>query len=108
MNGINEPSGDGYHAWVAVDDLLLRDDLMEGCRVPLEHIAAKDIPPYEAPLHVAAYAQDGMNGIGERAGDGYHAWVAVDNLILRIGEPEGDGYQACVAVDNLILNGLIM
>eukprot|EP00928_Gymnodinium_smaydae_P011486 TRINITY_DN1422_c2_g1_i2.p2 TRINITY_DN1422_c2_g1~~TRINITY_DN1422_c2_g1_i2.p2 ORF type:complete len:543 (+),score=125.80 TRINITY_DN1422_c2_g1_i2:145-1773(+) len=31
-------AGDGYHAWLDVEELLERADLMEGCRVPLEYV----------------------------------------------------------------------
>jgi len=36
MDGIGEPAGDGYHAWVDVEELLLRKDLMLGCQMPLK------------------------------------------------------------------------
>mmetsp|Transcript_125322 Transcript_125322/g.348709 ORF Transcript_125322/g.348709 Transcript_125322/m.348709 type:complete len:210 (-) Transcript_125322:114-743(-) len=39
MTGIGEPAGDGYHAWVDVHELLSRQDLMPGCRIPLAHFA---------------------------------------------------------------------
>merc|ERR1712039_997499 len=37
MKDIGEPAGDRYHAWVDVEELLARKDLMLGCRVPLQH-----------------------------------------------------------------------
>mmetsp|Transcript_120884 Transcript_120884/g.226090 ORF Transcript_120884/g.226090 Transcript_120884/m.226090 type:complete len:280 (+) Transcript_120884:86-925(+) len=37
MKGIGEEAGDGYHAWVGLDELLARTDLMKGCRTPLEY-----------------------------------------------------------------------
>eukprot|EP00406_Dinophysis_acuminata_P068520 CAMPEP_0179281564 /NCGR_PEP_ID=MMETSP0797-20121207/37219_1 /TAXON_ID=47934 /ORGANISM="Dinophysis acuminata, Strain DAEP01" /LENGTH=192 /DNA_ID=CAMNT_0020990277 /DNA_START=61 /DNA_END=635 /DNA_ORIENTATION=- len=42
MDGIGTPAGDGYHAWVAVDELLSRSDLMPGCRVPVQHFVAPE------------------------------------------------------------------
>ncbi|CAE8584745.1 unnamed protein product [Polarella glacialis] len=40
MDQIGHPAGDQYHAWVPVQELLARTDLMLGCRRPLEHFAA--------------------------------------------------------------------
>lgn len=41
MEGIGRPAGDSYHAWVDLHELLSREDLMPGCRVPLEHVACE-------------------------------------------------------------------
>jgi len=41
MDGIGEPAGDGFHAWVDIRELLRRDDLMKGCRGPLVHYATQ-------------------------------------------------------------------
>mmetsp|Transcript_35898 Transcript_35898/g.107222 ORF Transcript_35898/g.107222 Transcript_35898/m.107222 type:complete len:207 (+) Transcript_35898:100-720(+) len=38
MRGVGEPAGDGYHSWVDARELLRREDLMLGCRVPLAYI----------------------------------------------------------------------
>lgn len=40
LEGLGRSAGDGYHAWVEVRELLSREDLMPGCRVPLESLLA--------------------------------------------------------------------
>lgn len=64
MNGIGEEAGDGYHAWVSVDELLARTDLMKGCRTPLTYFlenltafsAGEVLPPVRPETPVAATA----------------------------------------------------
>ncbi|CAE7413382.1 REV1 [Symbiodinium natans] len=43
MERIGIPAGDGYHAWVEINELLERDDLMQACRVPCKHF--KELAP---------------------------------------------------------------
>jgi len=45
MDGLGEPAGDGYHAWVDIDELLSRDDLMRQCRAPLEYFSRQTSVP---------------------------------------------------------------
>jgi len=39
LTGIGRPAGDGYSAWVEVNELLSRSDLMKGCAIPLNQLA---------------------------------------------------------------------
>ena len=32
-------AGDGYHAWIDIEQLLAMKDLMTGCRLPLQHLS---------------------------------------------------------------------
>jgi len=40
-NGLGKPAGDGFHAWADPQDLLLREDLLEACRAPIEAILSE-------------------------------------------------------------------
>jgi len=66
MAGIGSPAGDGFHAWVDVRELLQRPDLMPGCRVPLEHLAAADLPGLDSPWELDL----GPSAAEVSAGDG--------------------------------------
>ena len=39
MAGLGMQAGDGYHAWIDIEQLLAMKDLMTGCRLPLQHLS---------------------------------------------------------------------
>lgn len=41
LKGIGRPAGDNFSAWVEVNELLSRGDLMRGCTIPLNQLAGK-------------------------------------------------------------------
>lgn len=38
MRGVGKDAGDGFHAWVRLDELFVRHDLMQACREPVKHL----------------------------------------------------------------------
>jgi len=64
MQGLGEPAGDGYHAWVDIHELLLRDDLMKQCRAPLEHFSMQDSVPVhtiQEPIQASTLSSANMS-----------------------------------------------
>ena len=43
MAGLGMQAGDGYHAWIDIEQLLAMKDLMSGCRLPLQHLSHVDV-----------------------------------------------------------------
>jgi len=76
LEGIGEPAGDGYHAWVDISELLDRPDLMPGCRVPLEYIAENGLPQPGSQIEAALGGSAPSAALGVRGVRGSVAAVA--------------------------------